>query len=598
MKYNYDIIIIDSGVDVNNKVFEEITINKLCLRLDENNNLIEHNKFVDTIGHGTAVFSIIKKRCSDANILNIKIFDDEMQIEEMLLIKCLKYIYKNITSKIIHISAGITASIYKKSLERICNKIYKSGTVIICAFDNYGALSYPAAFNSVIGVELSHSCKKTNEYIYIENSPVNMRVFGLNQKVPWKNNQYFSVCSNSFAAPHATCIIYNILKTECCELEHLKNSLKTKAKNVLNLPLPYLKKTDLKIKKAIVLPYNKEIHSILRYISLLKFEIIGFYDHPKLESVNRALFKSVNDKILFDSWDNINWNAEFDTVIIGHMRLINDLFQTDYLEHFIEKCMKYNKNIFCFDSLEKYETCDLKNYKNRYYYPHVNSNEIKNNWMLKLPEISIPIIAVFGTSKKQGKFTLQLELRKNFLNLGYKVGQLGTEPSSDLFGFDDVFPMGYDSTIKTYGIDSIATIRNMMLQIENKNKDIIIVGGQSQTIPITYNNCLAFPLYNYDFCIGTNPDVIILVVNLTDDFDYIIKTINFLQSTTEGKVVSVVISSVLINDNWSVIGNKLEVIPRSELEQHKKLLKDELKINVFLFDEVDCLVENIINYLT
>lgn len=37
---------------------------------------------------------------------------------------------------------------------------------------------------------------------------------------------------------------------------------------------------------------------------------------------------------------------------------------------------------------------------------------------------------------------------KKFIELGYSVGQLGTEPTSLLFGFDSIFPCGYNGHIK------------------------------------------------------------------------------------------------------------------------------------------------------
>lgn len=56
-----------------------------------------------------------------------------------------------------------------------------------------------------------------------------------------------------------------------------------------------------------------------------------------------------------------------------------------------------------------------------------------------LYRISTPVLAVCGTSSKQGKFTLQLELRKRFCEMGYKVGQIGTEPNSLLLGWITFF---------------------------------------------------------------------------------------------------------------------------------------------------------------
>ena len=44
------------------------------------------------------------------------------------------------------------------------------------------------------------------------------------------------------------------------------------------------------------------------------------------------------------------------------------------------------------------------------------------------------MLAIVGTSPSQGKYNLQLALRRRFLNDGYEIGQIGTEPTAQLFG--------------------------------------------------------------------------------------------------------------------------------------------------------------------
>lgn len=114
MQYSYDIIIIDSGVNANHEVYKKENIDSICLKM-YNDNIVVCDDAMDYIGHGTAVFSIIKKGCPGAKILNIKIFDKEMTIEEELLIESFRYIEKKFEVKIIHLSAGITSMVEKKS---------------------------------------------------------------------------------------------------------------------------------------------------------------------------------------------------------------------------------------------------------------------------------------------------------------------------------------------------------------------------------------------------------------------------------------------------------------------------------------------------
>lgn len=80
-------------------------------------------------------------------------------------------------------------------------------------------------------------------------------------------------------------------------------------------------------------------------------------------------------------------------------------------------------------------------------------------------------------------------------------------------------------------------------------KDVITVGSQSGTIPYDYENIFQFPLYRYSFLLDTLPDCIVLCVNLFDSFDYIHRTVSFLEATAKGKVIALAAIPFNIKDN-------------------------------------------------
>ena len=55
-----------------------------------------------------------------------------------------------------------------------------------------------------------------------------------------------------------------------------------------------------------------------------------------------------------------------------------------------------------------------------------------------LYKFDTPIVAVAGTGSFTQKFDLQLYLRKELLNLGYKVSQVGTRPYCEMFDFQSM----------------------------------------------------------------------------------------------------------------------------------------------------------------
>ena len=119
--------------------------------------------------------------------------------------------------------------------------------------------------------------------IFLENSPINIRTIGTTQRLPWKNNQYKFVMGASFAAPHVTYKILQYLdeglkKNEIIEkLRH--ESKKVIKRNINGCSLP---SKLFRIKKAVVVPFNKEIHALLRFSNQLTFEVEGIFDYSGL----------------------------------------------------------------------------------------------------------------------------------------------------------------------------------------------------------------------------------------------------------------------------------------------------------------------------
>lgn len=83
-------------------------------------------------------------------------------------------------------SFGVVSGYECEQIERLkflCNKIKNQGTIIVAAYDNTGAISYPAYFESVIGVDSSPKVNKRYEYEFVMNSCVNIRGYGKTKKL-------------------------------------------------------------------------------------------------------------------------------------------------------------------------------------------------------------------------------------------------------------------------------------------------------------------------------------------------------------------------------------------------------------------------------
>jgi hypothetical protein len=517
----------------------------------------------------------------------LKIFNDNYETEEVLLVRALEYCINEIETDIIHLSNGLTYCTELKQLQELCFMAMKKNIIIVAAFDNFGSISYPAAFDSVIGVDVSEELK--SGYCFLSRKDVNILVPNITRRVRWLNDSYFLSNGTSFNSCIITSMIIDILEENRINFNNVLSVLKKNATFIKKINNNKVNDYSFLPKKAIAFPYNKEIHSLIRFKSMLSFTLVNIYDIKYNRHIDMFPEDIINSKRPTDSkpiksFDSIDWDGEFDTFILGHIHEIEKITGIDYTDIIINECLNHNKCLISFSKPQNYNIIKDKftEKKLKYYVPCINKEQIPNVFDGKLRKIGKPVLGVFGTSSQQGKYTVQLALRQFFLNEGYIVGQLGTEPSGRLFGFDEVYPMGYESTIEIKGLDSIATINSMMGNIEDKEPDIIIVGSQSQTIPQHTGNLSLYVLYQYEFIYGTEPDIVILCVNMFDDVNYISRTIHYIESIIEARVIALALFPFDRKEVNGVLTNELVPTTSGNIETSKNLLELMFNLRVFI----------------
>ena len=154
------VAIIDTGVNTEHEKL--VTSNIQCYHIEYTplNSITIAPGCSDTIGHGTAICGIIVSELPEVELIVFQVFDDYYEIEDERLICALEYIYNFCDVDIINMSIGCTMCQNRKKLANICDKLAQKGVVLVASYDNDGAISYPAAFKSVIGVDFDMSCKK------------------------------------------------------------------------------------------------------------------------------------------------------------------------------------------------------------------------------------------------------------------------------------------------------------------------------------------------------------------------------------------------------------------------------------------------------
>lgn len=66
------------------------------------------------------------------------------------------------------------------------------------------------------------------------------------------------------------------------------------------------------------------------------------------------------------------------------------------------------------------------------------------------------------------KVYASIKLRRKFIEKGAKVGQIGTEPSALLYGYDNVCPIGYGSNVRISDYRFISAVNKMFFEVSQK----------------------------------------------------------------------------------------------------------------------------------
>jgi len=585
------IAILDSGVRKGHPAFESKAVEGFSLKVTETGEIQKGYDFEDTIGHGTAVYYLIKCLIPIADIVNIKIYFDQAEIHQSDFEYILEFIYNNFQFDIINISMGIVNCCSTMKMQAICDKFYQRNTIIVSAFDNEGAVSFPAALDHVVGVDGSESLLDIKDYIIKQNSIVNIVGKSKYQKVAWTFPDYNIVKGNSFTCCYVTAIISNLLQNNGSKrLQELLFSGKSIHHTTEKLPF--------KIINAAAFPFNKEIHALAGNEGLLSFNMVAYYSAAESGQVGRRISSvlgyTANQRTIQDV-SQIDWES-FDTLIIGHLNQLETLTRHDYSRKLINLACEHHKNIYSFDTIE----VSKELHKNNIYIAKAAKEQIVKSEK-KLFQTNIPIICVCGTNSRQGKYSLQLYFRKRLNEIGYKVGQLGTEPSAILFGMDEMFHCGYNQHIPLRLEEIYLLINQMLWNITNNNPEIILTGCQSGVLPYSYSNIKYFPTIHRICLEAMQPDVVVLCINPFDDIEYVRRTVYAIEGVTRARVIGCVCYPKDYSEDWKGNFSKTVRISKEKEEMIKNSYKKKLGLNVYMLDvpqELDDLLISCLEYMS
>ena len=617
------IAIIDSGVDVHHKRLQNANVFGVSINIRNNQVYVEDGQIYDNLGHGTAITSIIHKIAPDAEIVCVKIFFESLTCSENIFIEALRWCI-NQQVNLINISLGIVTNNPHPDMFTLCRKAYERNIYIVSAcFHQLNVNCYPAFFPEVFAVT-SGNVIKSLDYGYIPNSSIEFVAKGSMQRVADLNNGFKIVEGTSYACAHFTGIVYQILQSLTCKptSSQLKTILIEKANSdvkpvhiaknkvnhhiirydLQNVIAPFL---DIQEKfnwlgRLAVFPVSeKEMKLFSTFPDLSLFSIQTFIDYPKTHSM-----LEIDKHKSFLTDDDFE---QFDSIILGYF--YEHPFQSNikYGYDLIKQCIQKDKNFFVFDNHLKIRIDQVisKNVMhNKCYVPKVDQNmfDAFSNFRF-YPSINTPILAVIGTTNKQGKFTTQLRIKNILQKKSYKVSHVSTEPHGEIFGAEFSFPYGYNSTVDIDYRRWPEFLRNLTKAMEYyHNPDIIITGTQSWFAPPSFNrppNGEEFDSLHFLF--GIQPDAVICAINPTDSIELINRTLDALKIVSHAKTLFFVITPWVRNFTKNNGKEIMDTYCLDDQELHSKIdfYQSELQtpvLNIMDFKNDDLIINFIENF--
>lgn len=536
---NTKIAVIDTMIDLNCTQLNLSAIevdNRFC---NDQDNYTSYPK-----GHGTAVCGIIQKYAPDAKIV---LFPVSSSNDSSTLVKILNYIYERRICKIINLSLGFFG-VGKKTTElhTVCQKLYSVGILIVSAYDNQGLMSYPACFDEVIGVDTSENVKGNN-FIWVEGSPINIICSAQKKRVLWESGNKVYVKGNSFSVPYISSIIVEMLSSTN-ELIDVRNFLKKRATSVQNLssiPQVHLKGNAINIRKAIIFPVNDDTLPLIAFNNDCRFDLVGVYDYKYSSKIGKKISNIFDGSFDIDcdikSYDDIEWENDFDTIILGKIDEVQNSLQNDFINKLQVNCKNYGKSIFLLDDnitelLSENKTVVLNSLSSPMEaYPYALLGKKWVNSVFK--------ICVAGSGMDGEKLFLQLQLKRALLNEGHNVGYLSTHKTGFLLGADRTFT--YNK--KQYNVisenDKSFILNNFIHEIELNDRDVIISGLLSEVLPSNTLSPNPIIFLQGTFLYTLLPDIVILVVSIDDNIRLIMRTINMIRATVDANIVCILVST-------------------------------------------------------
>lgn len=184
--------------------------------------IVKLKEIGDEFGHGTSCVDCIHQLLPSAKFYVVRILDDEGNTSVEMLTQALSDLIDTDVD-IVNLSLSLTDE-NCGNLEAVCQELSNKGKLVISSVENGQLSSYPAVFDSVIGV-IGDMMKSDMEYSYVKGNPVDIISDIAPMLVRISDDEYDFFSGNSKAACVATALVAEVLENMNDDIE--KSELKS-----------------------------------------------------------------------------------------------------------------------------------------------------------------------------------------------------------------------------------------------------------------------------------------------------------------------------------------------------------------------------------
>ncbi|APR82178.1 serine protease [Minicystis rosea] len=591
------VAVVDSGIEPAHPAVAKVTFGAR-LAQGANGTMEVGDDFHDVTGHGTACAGIISQNLhARIEILPVRVVDENGTSTCRLVEEAIVWAVDH-GARVINISLGAPEwqdDAYER-LRAVVAAAVQRGTVIVAAAGPEGVRALPAVLDEVITVG-SAVCPPGTLYVADEGH-LDFLAKGDLQRVAWTNGTTILGQGTSLAAAHVTNAVCRLLlahpKLDAAAVRaalaasSVQSSAGFRAERRARVEAFYRSRSPERVRfldRVALYPFNKEVHSLVRFRDTLPFTIAAVADPPGKRLSGRDAGEVLGEPHaglpILPSFERALEVA--DSVILGHLEALTGRASPPLLATLIRKAVEQDKGVYSFSRLSGPGLAEVRALAERRGVPLVDptvsradlaailhldeepqsavENPLRDPRLLahgrvfrrNLSEALVhdcPVLGVFGTSRAQGKFSLQIALKALLAKMGYRISHLATEPTGMLVG-STTLPTGYERG-NDLGIEETSFLTHVLLtEMKNRERpDLLLVGGQSSVITLgaeLYRFGLG-SLATLGFAAAAQPDACILVCNPFDPKEHVLRCRAALEAVVQSPVIAAAFGDQVTED--------------------------------------------------